>query len=56
MIYNRPSILLGNWLNEVLIDQLTLLSSMQLESAQQLIQNFKHQECGPCFGWELARE
>ena len=56
MIYNRPSILLGNWLNEVLIDQLTLLSSMQLESAQQLIQNFKHQECGSCFGWELARE
>ncbi len=56
MIYNRPSILLGNWLNEVLIDQLTLLSSMQLESAQQLIQNFKHQECGPCFDWELARE
>ena len=56
MIYNRPSILQGNWLNEVLKNQLELLSSMQLGKANQLIEDFKNQECGSCFNWELARE
>ncbi|MDB2473016.1 hypothetical protein N9W70_01040 [Schleiferiaceae bacterium] len=56
MIYNRPSMLQGNWLNEVLKDQLELLGSMQLGEAEQLIEDFKNQECGSCFGWELARE
>ncbi len=56
MIYNRPSILQGNWLNEVLKNQLELLSSMQLGKAYQLIEDFKNQECGSCFSWELARE
>jgi tetratricopeptide (TPR) repeat protein len=46
----------GNWLNEVLKDQLELLGSMQLGQAEQLIEDFKNQECGSCFGWELARE
>jgi tetratricopeptide (TPR) repeat protein len=56
MIYNRPSMLQGNWLNEVLKDQLELLGSMKQGQAEQLIEDFKNQECGSCFGWELARE
>ena len=29
---------------------------MQLVQAEQLIEDFKNQECGSCFDWELARE
>lgn len=56
MIYSRPRGMQGGWLNGALKEQLEVLTSIDQTKAQALVSDFGGNECGSCFGWELARE
>lgn len=56
MIYSRPRGMRGGWLNQALKEQLEILAVVDTAKAQALIADFGGNECGNCFGWELARE
>lgn len=56
IIYSRPRGMQGGWLNQALKEQLEVLTSIDQTKALALVSDFGANECGSCFGWELARE